>query len=225
MNVVKLLTLAGVPEKYHASAVASIERAKYMKKGLAFAKWKVRLFKAKKISELLRWEDERLFDVVPSFALWDIAPMINITAHGDNVPWPYGIPRPGQWMNSDPNSEEYKQAVQANYWCPGEHPRSRKSREVWYRRNGGEYDAYARGAAVPIGQPMEVFKNNGLTVSVVDNVWLINGTYKLWKIIPMKVRVGYEIDNVLTEEGKQKWFPIKDHNLRAPVAWYHLPTL
>ena len=225
MNILKLLNLANVPESFHASAIDSIERAEYMKKGLALAKWKVRLFKAKKISELLSWEDERLFDVVPSFALWDIAPMINITAHGDNVPWPYGIPRPGQWLNKDPESDEYKQAVQSNYWCPGEHPRSRKSREVWYRRNGGEYDAYARGAKVPIGQKMSVWKNNGLVVSMVDNVWLINGTHKLWGLIPMKIRVGYEIDNVLTPEGKQKWFPIKDHDLRAPVTWYHLPSL
>ena len=46
-----------------------------------------RLFYTKKISKLIPWEAERLIDVKPELAYMDIAPMINITAHGDNATW------------------------------------------------------------------------------------------------------------------------------------------
>ena len=63
----------------------------------------------------------------PKYLEHDIAPMINITVHGDNGPWvetPEGGRPIENWaLNTDPESEEYKQSVKDNYWCKGEHQR------------------------------------------------------------------------------------------------------
>jgi len=70
------------------------------------------------------------------------------TAHGDNVPWAGnpGRPVPHCWLNPDPQSDEYRDAVAACYWAPGNHPRSKTAVKAWYRRNGGA--GLALGAAV-----------------------------------------------------------------------------
>lgn len=41
-------------------------------------------------------------------------------------------------------------------------------------------------------------------------------------VIPVKVRIGYEIDN-LWNGTEQAWYPIAGHNLRAPLTWSVLP--
>lgn len=51
MNLIKHLQAAGVPDHYHPAAIAALERAR----GLTWAKWRVRLFKAGKIAKLLPW--------------------------------------------------------------------------------------------------------------------------------------------------------------------------
>ncbi len=63
MNYIKHLQAAGVPEHYHTAAIASLQGARGRAKGLVWAKWRVRLFKAGKIAKLLPWNAERLLDV------------------------------------------------------------------------------------------------------------------------------------------------------------------
>lgn len=64
-----------------------------------------------------------------------------------------GRPFPGQWL--DPNDVS---AIEANYWCKGQHPRSKKSRKLWYQRNAGEYVAWERGV------PCKDFKKGAVKV-------------------------------------------------------------
>ena len=84
-TIKKYLLAAGVPSELHDQAISCISLAKERAKGLAWIKWKTRVFYTKKISKLIPWEAERLIDVKPELAYMDIAPMINITAHGDNA--------------------------------------------------------------------------------------------------------------------------------------------
>lgn len=222
MNLLKHLQAAGVPDHYHPAAIAALEGARERAQGLTWAKWRVRLFKAGKIAQLLPWSAERLVDVRPDLADWDIAPMVNITAHGDNVPWVEtpegGRPAPGQWL--DPADA---QAIAANYWLPGTHPRSPESRKAWYRRNAGEYRAWRLGVPVDLSTGVQVWRGNGSTVYRCGDAWQVIAQDKLL-FIPVVVRVGYEISNLWREsDGAQLWFPIPGADLRAPVTWSVLP--
>lgn len=225
MNTIKYLIAAGVPESLHAQAIACLREADELSDGLTWAKWKVRLFKAGKIARMLPWEAERLLEVRPDLADWDIAPAVNITAHGDNAGWvmtPDGSrPASGRWINQDPASEEYRNAVASNYWCKGEHPRSQKSRKAWYRRNAGEYRAWRLGMSVDLDN-VQVWQANGAAVYRCGDAWEIVAQDKWLGIIPVRVRVGFEIDN-LFQGGVQAWYPIAGHELRAPVTWSVLP--
>jgi len=219
MNLIKHLQAAGVPDHYHPAAIAALEDARERAQGLTWAKWKVRLFKARKIAKLLPWHAERLIDVRPDLAAWDIAPMFNITAHGDNVPWPGGMPAPGAWLDDTP------EARAANYWCEGEHPRSEKSRKAWYRRNAGEYEAWARGMPVDLAAGVQVWRAPGVAVYHCGGAWQIVATVQLVGKLHLRVRVGYELSNVWSEaKGVQAWYPITGHDLRAPVTWSVLPA-
>lgn len=225
MNILKYLAAAGVPEHLHSEALAAIELARERSRGLTWAKWKVRLFKAGKIAKLLPWGAERLIDVRPDLADWDIAPIVNITAHGDNAPWVMtpdgGRPEPGRWLNRDPESEDYQHAVAANYWCKGEHPRSQRSRKAWYRRNAGEYVAWARGLPVDLTS-VQTWQANGVTAHQCGEAWEIVAVRPLIGKLCVKTRIGYEIDN-LYQNGVQAWYPIAGYELRTPVTWSVLP--
>lgn len=225
MNLQNLLQAAGVPAHLHPEAIASLQDAERRARGLLWHKLKVRLFRAKKIAKLIPWEAERLIDVRPDLADWDIAPAVNITAHGDNAGWvmtPDGSrPAPGRWINQDPASEEYRNAVASNYWCEGEHPRSEASRKAWYRRNAGEYRAWRLGLPVDLGS-VQTWQANGTAVYRCGDAWEIVAQDKWLGIIPVRVRVGFEIDN-LFQGGVQAWYPIAGHELRAPVSWSVLP--
>ena len=228
MDLRKYLRLAGVPDALHAEALASIELARRRSKGLLWHKIKVRYLRAGKIAKLIPWGADRLLAVRPDLASWDIAPMLNITAHGDNVPWAEtpdgGRPVPGSWLNTDPTSDEYRQAVAANYWCKGEHPRSAKSRKAWYRRNGGEYEAWSRGMPMDPLQYAKPWSADGVTVHHNNGAWLIVASDKWLGFIPVTVRVGFEIDNVFSGiYAPQAWYPIADHELHAPVTWSTVP--
>lgn len=216
MNLLKYLQQAGVPVGLHQQVLESLHTAHQRSDGLLWAKWKVRLFKAGKIAKMLPWEAERLINVRPDLADWDIAPMLNITAHGDNVPWPEGRPAPGAWMTDTP------EARAANYWCPGEHPRSEKSRKAWYRRNAGEYVAWQLGAPVVPGASL-VWSSGGVTVRENKGAWQIVAQDKWLGFIPVRVRIGYEIDNAVRDDGTQLWYPIPGADLRAPVTWSVIP--
>lgn len=228
-RITEFLRLAGLTGEDLANAEDSLAAARDNAKGLTWAKWKVRLFKAGKIADALRWEDERLVDVMPSKADWDIAPMLNITAHGDNVPWVDGRPVPGVWLNKDTKSDEYIQAVFANYWCKGEHPRSKKSRKAWYRRNAGEFRAWRLGMPVDPAKDTRrswFYRDDDKTIIVarMGDAWLLKATTKLIPGVYLKTRIGYEIDNVITPSGVQGWYPAPGFELRAPLTWSVLPA-
>lgn len=229
-SVANLLTIAGVDGSLHAEAIEFLGEAKRRASGLTWRKWWTRLFNAGEIADLLEWSDERLIDVDPSLRDWDIAPMINITAHGDNAPWaPNGRPVSGAWLNPDPESEEYKAAVASNYWCKGEHPRSHASRKAWYRRNAGEFRAWELGEPVDLDEGVLVWEGyRGKTEVMVmrcGSAWLIKSTRTLFGPLRIKSRMGFEIDNVVTQYGVQGWYPIAGYSLRAPVTWSVLPAL
>lgn len=225
MNTVELLSKAGVPQELHADALRVLNAAKSRARGLLWHKLKVRYLRASEIADLLPWEAERLIDVRPDLADWDVAPMVNITAHGDNAGWvmtPDGSrPASGRWINQDPASEEYRNAVASNYWCEGEHPRSEASRKAWYRRNAGEYRAWRLGLPVDLGS-VQTWQANGTAVYRCGDAWEIVAQEKWLGIIPVRVRIGYEIDN-LFQNGVQAWYPISGHDLRAPVTWSTVP--
>lgn len=224
MNVEKLLKKAGVPAELLPEAIACLRKADHDSNGLMWAKWRVRLFKAGQIAKQLSWERERLIDVRPDLADWDIAPMLNITAHGDNLPWnpATGRPEPGQWLDANPESMEYQAAVKDCYWSRGNHPRSKKARKDWYRRNAGEYRAWRLGIPVSAAMPVEQWSAGGVTVLHCGTAWQLKSFKKLVAGFGLKTRIGYEIDNVF-KNGVQQWYPIPDHDLRAPLTWSVLP--
>jgi hypothetical protein len=224
------LTLAGVPQEMHAEALASVALAKQRSSGLTWAKWKVRLFKAGKIADLLDWNDERLCIKHPELCDWDIAPMLNVTAHGDNGPWAPDGSRPlsGYWLDADPESADYQAAVEANYWAKGTHPRSKESRRAWYRRNAGEYEAWARGAVIDPANGFEIWRGErGRTRVIVwqcSGAWLVKTSFRLVGDLAINTRRGYEIDNVFSGDyTPQMWWPVPGYELKAPVTWSTVP--
>ena len=226
-TIKKYLLAAGVPSELHDQAISCISLAKERAKGLVWIKWKTRLFHTKMVSEIIPWEAERLIDVKPELAYMDIAPMINITAHGDNAPWVMtpegGRPFPGQWL--DPND---KSAIEANYWCKDEHPRSKKSRKLWYQRNAGEYVAWERGVPCKDFKKgvVKVWEDNDVRVLNWGDAWQIKALKHLLGPLKLKIDIGFEIDNIWVESNdEQSWYPIPGYDLRAPVVWYVLPSL
>lgn len=228
MNYLKHLTKAGVPPELHAQAIASFEKARSASKGLFWIKVKARVFLAGKIAELLPWDAERLAEYKPDWACYDIAPAINITANGDNAPWietpEGGRPIPGRWLNDDPNSVEFKEAVRSNYWKPGHHPRSYESRKAWYRRNGGEYEAFSRGELVGFDIKPTIWRGDGVVVYNSGPSWIIVVKTKLIGKLVWETRIGFEIDNLWSEKANQQaWYPIPGTQLRAPVTNSSIP--
>ncbi len=236
-QLVNALRIAGVPDGLHAPAIAILQEAERRARGLTWAKWQGRLFKAGAIAKAMPWESNRLLDVKPEWARYDIAPMLNITGHGDNGPWVFpdggdiasGRPIQDYWLNDDSASDEYKLAVSKCYWCPGSHPRSQKARKAWYRRNGGEYEAWSRGMPVDTAQPVQRWagQDGRLSVSVVrcGDAWVVNTRRKLAGSLCIEGRYGYEIDNVMCGDyAPQMWYPLPGYTLRAPVAWVTVPA-
>ena len=235
-QLTEYLSLAGVPEGLHAQVIACMQEAKQRSAGLTLAKWRTRLLKAGKIAKAMPWEANRLIDVRTDWADSDIAPMLNITGHGDNGDWvdtpEGGRPNPDRWLNPDPASEDYQQAVAHCYWCKGEHPRSRKARKAWYRRNGGEYRAWRLGMPVGDDSRRWTYHSDKLTVEVANSgdAWIINARRKLLGKLWLDMRCGFEVDNVFQRsvfDGVtivQAWYPIPGHELRAPVTWSKVPA-
>lgn len=233
-TIEQYLELAKVPKELHAEAIASLAVAELDAQGLTWHKLKTRLFKAGKLAKLMTWESERLIDVAPQHAASDVAPMQNISLLGDFLPWK-GDPAKdqltsGQFLNRDPSSAEYALGVAINKWTKGHHVRSYESHKGAIRRNGGEYEAWSRGEPVDKSRYHEPYVSDDGTVKVFrnGNVWQIVATDRKWKIIPMKLRIGYEIDNVLgkadgSDEIIHYWIPLIGYELRAPVTWSVLP--
>lgn len=234
MNTVDILVKAGVPQELHQEALDSLNKAKKNSKWLNTKKWYVRLFKADKISKMLSWDNNRLIEVAPDKLHWDIAPMKNITANGDNGPWigPVGsdVPVEAFYTNPDPESEDYKHALEACYWSKGNHPRSREARKDWYRRNAGEGLAYSLGEDI---EPSDLFqkwtyKDDKFYAEVYKSgkAWIINTEKKLIGKLGTKTRHGFELDNVFSGDySPQMWYPIDGYPLKAPVSWSTLPAI
>lgn len=236
MNVARLLTIAGVPDYLHPEAVACIELADQRSRGLLWHKIKARLLRAGRIAKAMQWHHHRLIDARPEWADWDIAPMLNVTGHGDNGPWVFpeggdistGRPIQDYWLNPDPTSADYQEAVAKCYWCPGHHPRSRKARKAWYRRNAGEYRAWRLGLPVDTTTKLTVWTgeqgNTTVTVCRSGGAWLIKSSRKVLGRLHIKTRVGFEVDNVFSGQyDPQMWYPLPGVELRAPVTWSVLP--
>lgn len=227
----KHLRSAGVPTALHPEALASLRLARERAKGLTRAKWKVRLLKAGKIAKLLEWGDNRLCEKHPELAGWDIAPMRNITAHGDHVEWMEtpdgGRPNPDCWLNPDPTSEEYRRAValpRSQRYFGGHHPRSKAARKAWYRRNAGEYMAWERGAPIAEDAVMRVWRGPGVRVCCADGAWIVVAERALFGPWKLRTRTGFEVDNVFSESlGARIWYPIPGHALRAPATHSVIP--
>ncbi len=220
----KVLEIAGVPESRHAWIKAQQAQARSRARGLLWHKVKARLLMSWWVTRKLPWDAERL---PAKHAKWDIAPVLNITCNGDNVPWELadGVSRPKStyWMNPDPASDEYRQAVAATYWCKGHHPRSVKARRAWYRRNGGEHEAWARG--VDLHTPgVEVWHGERgrvrVTVVGTSGSYVIHAQRRLFGRVALVSRKGYEVDNVSwRSETEMGWMPMPGHRHRAPVTW------
>lgn len=228
MNHSTHLQIASVPEDLHSEALDSLARAEQASEGLTKAKLKTRLLMAGKIAKALPWDAERLLDVKPEWAQHDIAPMLNITAQGDNGPWvdtqDGGRPVSGYWLDPNPGSEEFQHAVGKCYWRPGHHPRSFEARKAWYRRNGGEHLAWQRGQAINTADPVQEWagQHGKLQVTVVrsGSAWIIKTRKLLLGKLVLTGRYGFEADNVFCGPGRtQAWFPVPGVELRAPATW------
>lgn len=228
MKPIEYLQIAGVPPELHAQALASLALARQRAKGLTWAKWKVRLFQARRIARLLAWEDNRLCLKHPERADQDIAPMDNITCNGDNGPWQEtplgGRPFPDCWLSPDPQSAEYQEAVAACYWCPGHHPRSEKARRAWYLRNAGEYRAWRMGVLLDDSAHLQRWQGGDVTVCRAGGAWLFLRERRLWGPLALHTRKGFEVDNVFTPSGQRGWYPAEGFDLRAPVTWSVVPA-
>ena len=230
------LITAGVPdllggEPLHDLALASLAESRRRIDGLLLHKAQVRLLRARAIADSMPWEAERLINVRPDRASWDIAPMLNVTGHGDNIRWAEtpagGRPVVGCWLDPDPQSAEYRDAVAACYWTGGKHhPRSREARRAWYLRNGGEHEAWRRGVTIDPAERVQRWSGeaSGVAVQIVrcGDAWVIT-TQRSWFGIPVRGRYGSEVDNLFTVAGEQAWFPLPGYELRAPVTWSTLP--
>ena len=87
MNYLDYLKAAGEPKHMHLDAIASLQDAERRARGLLWHKLKVRLFRAHKIAKMIPWHADRLIDVRPDLASWDIEPVTKITAQGDKGGW------------------------------------------------------------------------------------------------------------------------------------------
>lgn len=232
------LTIAGVPAELHQAALACLAQAKQRARGLLLHKLKARYLKAAKVAKLLPWDAERLIDVRPDLAPLDIEPIQHIRGYTDwGIEWVEtpagGRPLPKPWMNPDPASAEYQEAVAANRYAPGLHPRSRESRQRWYRRNGGAYEAYARGMPVDPAQgfTQRQGRKGGLSVTVsrIGDAWIVATERRIGPLV-IRTRKGFEVDNVFgrragEEQFVQVWYAIEGHELKAPVTWSMRPAL
>lgn len=219
------LEIAGVPAEKHDWIVAQLKQAERAARGLLWHKIKARLWYGPRAARDLKWSSERLPEHLRQ---WDIAPVPNITCNGDNIPWALGEdgvrrPMPEYWLNPDPESPEYKEAVAANYWLKGHHPRSPKARKAWYRRNGGEHEAWRRGKALTVpGVDVWSGERGRVRATVVgtSNLYVLHTSTRLVGKLRLIWRKGYEVDNVSwRSDSNSGWVPSPGEPLRAPVTW------
>lgn len=102
-------------------------------------------------------------------------------------------------LDRNPDSLDWRCAVARNYWAPGCHPRSVQARTAWLRRNGGEYEAWARGQAVSAATAIDRWtcESGRWRIEVLrqGEVWQVNARFALLGRWGVGWRLGYEIDN------------------------------
>jgi hypothetical protein len=102
-------------------------------------------------------------------------------------------------LDRNPDSLDWRCAVARNYWARGLHPRSVKARTAWLRRNGGEYEAWARGRAVSVATAIDRWtcESGRWRIEVLrqGEVWQVNARFALLGRWGVGWRLGYEVDN------------------------------
>lgn len=226
MDIQKYLLSAGVPDNLHEQALASLEEAHNRADGLLMHKIKARYFKSKQMAEIVHSHKVTRASVIRADLVhYDVAPMLNINAFGDNADWDSitGLPEDENVYVYVEGAPEYDAAVRRNYWAKGLFPGDLKAVQAWYRRNGGEYRAWELGMPVNVKNSV-AWHGDGVTVYSCDGAWQVTAKDKRLGIIPVKVRIGYEISNIWREsDGAQLWYPLPGFDLRAPVTWSILP--
>ena len=226
------LRLAGVPSDEISKALPVLKQAGKDARWLNVKKHYTRLFLAKDLAKKLTWENNRLIEIDPKLLEHDIAPMINITVHGDNGPWvdtPEGGRPIENWaLDPNPESEEFKKSQAENYWCKGEHQRSPKSMLSFLRRNAGEGRAYMLGKLVNENE-FKIYRGKKGMLSVVvyksGDAWLIRAywNFGLFRVLS---RFGYEVDNFFSGDfAPRMWYPVQGYEPKATLTWTTLPTM
>ena len=102
-------------------------------------------------------------------------------------------------LDRNPDSLDWRCAVARNYWAKGQHPRSVQARTAWLRRNGGEYEAWARGQAVSATTAIDRWtcESGRWRIEVLrqGEAWQVNARLALLGRFGVGWRLGYEIDN------------------------------
>lgn len=224
MDYIKYLKATGVPEALHADAVERLEEARKRARGLLWHKIVSRFIKAPKMARLVvDNKATRASAVDPDFDSYDVEPVLNINAFGDNAKWVDGRPLNATPFGLDPGTPEYQAEVNWNYWNKGQFTGTYGSVLAWYRRNGGAAEAYARGAVV-FPEQCKSWEANGVKVCYSLAAWQVDAKDKWLGFIPVKVRIGYEISNAVNiEKQTPNWVPFVGRPLRAPVTWSVIP--
>ena len=125
-------------------------------------------------------------------------------------------------LDRNPDSLDWRCAVARNYWAPGCHPRSVQARTAWLRRNGGEYEAWARGRAVSAATAIDRWtcESGRWRIEVLrqGEAWQVNARLALLGRWGVGWRLGYEIDNAMHAH------PRPGHERRACLTWGWRPV-
>lgn len=227
MNIAKLIARTDLPAAQRTEVEAVFKDAKQRAKGLFWGKWRLRLWEYKELADMLSWESERLVEIDPNLIAKDIAPTLSVTCYGDHIDWDpaTGRPKPGIWLNKDPESAEYKHALAATKGkYTNLHPRSGKFHRFWYRRNAGEGLAWMRG--MPVDMPNRPTEYNGKDVRLLrsGDAWQLIAFKPLIGPFGLRISLGYEIANVWNfDKDAQGHYPLPGWELRAPLTWSILP--
>lgn len=228
MNYEIYLTELELPLDKLQQAKDSLEDAKDSARGLLWHKIVARYFMAGKLARIIVDNKvTRVSDIEPKYRKYDVARAKNINAFGDNAEWDETGPLDTNVYNFPEGSLEYDKAIQRNYWLKGVFPGDFKAVKAWYRRNAGEQEAVDRGVVVPNKLTPEnvTYRQAGdIQIYECNEAWQVIAKDKLWGFIPVKIRIGYEIDNLFDPKtGLQMRYALDGEQLKAPVTWSVLP--
>ena len=225
MNYEKLLAIADCQDPAVPGILAGARAAA---KGTTWRKWYTRLFKAGKLAKVVCDNNAtRASAVDPKYADDDVEHVSNINAYGDNDNWDEatGLPKDRNVRAAEPTQFD----IDRNYWAKGLWAGDYAAVKAWYRRNGGAGLVYRLGAPVARSDARAryVGQSGRWTVEVLTRgpAALLVASYRLAFGFSLKVRSGYEIDNVFDHNtNTQNWYPLPGYSLNAPVTHTILPT-